>query len=206
MLFWCNGAILQLRIDAESVRCSRFSVESELVIILQNELEFITKIIVLRMIWTKEVLFTYFLCYSWNANAVSTWSSMSRVSKWVNFRFDLSFLSLTTPDLNPCAPPKDLWDIELCGTRHRRNKQQYRPLLFPVEVSYLPSARLSVRPSTRLLQSVRPPARPSSRPYVRPPIRPPVGPISRQAVRPFVSPPAPPTTTPPLPARPTGVR
>ena len=59
------------------------------------------------------------------------------VSKQANFRFDLSFLSLTTPDLNPCAPPSDLWDIELCGTRHRRNKQQYRPLLFPVEVTDL---------------------------------------------------------------------
>jgi hypothetical protein len=64
--------------------------------------------------------------------------------------------SLHTPHLNPCAPPGGVRGIELSSTvstRHWRNKQQYRPLLFPVEVSYLPPA----------LPSVCPPARPSAR-------------------------------------------
>ncbi len=55
MLCWCNFAaimaILLLRIDAESVWCSRFAVESELVMILWNELAFFTKIIFSRKIW-----------------------------------------------------------------------------------------------------------------------------------------------------------
>ena len=31
--------------------------------------------------------------------------------------------------------------VDRIATRHRRNKQQYRPQLFPVEVSYLPDKR-----------------------------------------------------------------
>ncbi len=52
MLCWCDWAILLFRIDAESGWCSRFAVESKLVMILWNELAFFTKIIVLRKIWT----------------------------------------------------------------------------------------------------------------------------------------------------------
>ncbi len=121
--------------------------------------------------------------------------------------------SLHVPDLNPCALPGGVREIELSCTSHRRNKQKYRPLLFPVEVSYLqpalrsvrpparPSARPSVRPSAHTpvrtaclpsIRSVRRSARPS-RPFVPPAgrlsVRPPAGPSpDRQSVGPLVRP------------------
>ena len=42
MLCWCEWAIFLLRIDAESVWSSRFAVKSELVMILWNELAFLS--------------------------------------------------------------------------------------------------------------------------------------------------------------------
>jgi hypothetical protein len=104
--------------------------------------------------------------------------------------------SLHAPDLNPCAPPDGVRDIVLSCTSHRRNKQQYRPLRFPVEVSYLPPALPSVRPPARLSArwSVSPSVRPACLPSVRSvrrsarPSRQPIRPAGRRSVRPSAGP------------------